>query len=131
MKASLLTLLMLGGLTVCISDATTNTISNEKIAQIKERMQRMNDMKEQMAQMNMKERQESIKNMPVKMQSMVQRREINMQDRAAQMQMSSTTQMAQQQNMTQQQAGSQLENMLSHGIYAKNDGAYIDWPKKR
>ena len=106
----------------------TKVVAKPTQQQVQVRMQKMNAMKQRMAQMSPSERSEAIKemgaNMPHDMQEKMQNKmqevehmQEGSQEHASKMQTRESEEMAQHQNMNQQQAGDQFEHGVSEGTY--------------
>ena len=116
MTKSLITLALLGSLTLTLADASIDTqITEIQNAPAQERVELMNQFKQQLASMNAEDRSAAISAMQTKMQArqgdtqaqgdMTRAR---MQEHAGDMQMEQNGQMSQMQNMNQHQAGQQF-----------------------
>ena len=131
MKRVTTLLVVLGGLTLGVADATS--LPTESNVQVQERVQLMNEMKEKMMQMSPEERKVAIgkmqENMPKEMQENMQKQMRNgeggdknqgerkqMRQHANEMQMEHSNEMAQHQNMNQQQAGKQFQGEMKENM---------------
>ncbi|SFV53771.1 hypothetical protein MNB_SM-4-396 [hydrothermal vent metagenome] len=130
MKAITLTLVLLGGLTLGLADAT-DTQTNEKSLQTQERIQNMNEMKEKISLMTPEAReialQEMSKHMSSDMQNSVymgEDKQAQIKEYAGEMQMQNIREITQDQNMNQQQVANQYDVGVSRGTYTKDGTSF-------
>jgi len=125
MTKSLITLALLGSLTLTLADASVDAqITAIQNAPAQERVALMNQFKQELATMNAEERSAAISIMQTKMQARQGEHQaqgdmtrMRMQEHAGEMQMEQNGQMSQMQNMNQHQAGGQL--MHQSGVPAQ------------
>jgi hypothetical protein len=116
MTKSLITLALLGSLTLTLADASIDVqITAIQNAPAQERVELMNQFKQQLATMNAEDRSAAISAMQTKMQARQDENHaqrdmtrVRMQEHAGEMQMEQNGQMSQMQNMNQHQAGEQF-----------------------
>jgi len=129
MKRVTTLLVVLGGLTLGVANATSLPTGSN--VQTQERVQQMNEMKERMMQMSPEERQVAMgeiqANMPKDMQDKMQEhmqhgqegmgegQKEQMREHAGEMRMEHSNEMAQHQNMKQQQAEHQFKTETEKG----------------
>ena len=121
MTKSLITLALLGSLTLTLADTSIDAqITEIQNAPAQERVELMNQFKQQLATMNTEDRSAAISAMQIKMQARQGENQAQgdmtrtrMQENAGEMQMEQNGQMTQMQNMNQHQAGAQFMHQNS------------------